>query len=172
MSEGFAGRWARLKAEDRRRKQGGAAPVPPPEPRAGLPAVTAPEQAHPAAPAPAVDETPEAPALPPVESLTRESDFTPFLKEGVPEDVKLAALRKLWRSDPAWAGPEVLDLHNLDYTLPAVPDIVRTAYQVGKGFVDAAAEQAEKAEKAAVPRATGEEAVPPEPGEDAPETLA
>jgi hypothetical protein len=170
MSEGFVGRWARLKAADRRLKQGGAVPAPPPEPAVALPAAPAPEQAAPEAPAPAVEEEPKAPALPPVESLTRESDFTPFLKEGVPEDVKLAALRKLWRSDPAWAGPEVLDLHNLDYTLPGVPEIVRTAYQAGKGFLDAAAEQAEKA---AVPPATGDEAVPPtKPAKDAPDASA
>jgi hypothetical protein len=133
MSESFLGRWSRLKA-DERRKAGAAALVPPPDEAA----VPAPDEA--AVPAPAVE--PEAPedivaALPPIESLTKDSDFTAFLKAGVPEELKNAALRRLWRSDPTLAGPELLDLHNLDYTFPAVPELVRTAYQVGKGFVDA-----------------------------------
>ncbi len=83
-------------------------------------------------------DAPPAIDLPPLDSLTKDSDFAPFLQHGVPEDLKLAALRKLWASDPVWAAPERLDLHNLDYTWPSVPDIVRTAYRVGRGFIETA----------------------------------
>jgi hypothetical protein len=38
--------------------------------------------------------------LPPIESLGADSDYTVFLKAGVPEALRVAALRKLWVSDP------------------------------------------------------------------------
>ncbi len=38
--------------------------------------------------------------LPPLESLGPDSDYTVFLKKGVPEALRLAALRKAWASDP------------------------------------------------------------------------
>jgi hypothetical protein len=39
--------------------------------------------------------------LPPIESLTSESDLTVFLRPGVPADLLKAALQQAWRSDPA-----------------------------------------------------------------------
>jgi hypothetical protein len=140
VSEGFVGRWTRLKAEDRRRKQGSAAPELPTEPTAPLPAA-----------APQADQAPDpTAALPPVESLTKDSNYAAFLKEGVPEGLKNAALRQLWRSDPVLAAPELLDLHNLDYTFPKVPEVVQTAYQVGKGYFDAVAEAEEKVRQSGI----------------------
>lgn len=47
--------------------------------------------------------------LPDVESLTYESDFTAFLREGVPDQLKQAALRKLWTSDPVLANLDGLN---------------------------------------------------------------
>src|SRR5947209_11021011 len=79
--EGFLGRWSRLKRE--------AAREVPPEPAADLP----PEE-------PLVDLE----ALPRLESLGAASDYTPFLAKGVPEELRCAALRKAWASDPAIAG--------------------------------------------------------------------
>jgi hypothetical protein len=38
--------------------------------------------------------------LPPLESLGPDSDFTVFLKKGVPEALRIAALRKAWALDP------------------------------------------------------------------------
>jgi hypothetical protein len=157
VSESFVQRWSRLKRVDRARqntltpqKTETAIPSPPAEEEAANMPRTAPvgaESDH-SPPAPrhaggeatvgAQDETP----LPPLESLTKDSDFAAFLRPGVPEELRQAALRKLWRSDPAWAGPEALDLHNLDYTLPGVPEIVRTAYQIGKGYLEALDEAA------------------------------
>jgi hypothetical protein len=39
-------------------------------------------------------------SLPPIESLTSESDLTVFLQTGVPMDLVRAALRHAWRMDP------------------------------------------------------------------------
>jgi Protein of unknown function (DUF3306) len=39
--------------------------------------------------------------LPPVEELTAESDFGAFLRQGVPERLRNAALRRMWALDPA-----------------------------------------------------------------------
>src|SRR3546814_4496941 len=52
---------------------------------------------------PAVDPVAVEPPgpLPSLEDLTAESDLTAFLREGVPESLKKAALRKMWSLDPA-----------------------------------------------------------------------
>lgn len=78
--------------------------------------------------------TPPVPDLPPVDELTAESDFRPFLQAGVPAELRAQALRKLWQSDPTLAAMDPLDLHNLDYSLPPVGEAVATAWQIGCGF--------------------------------------
>ena len=40
-------------------------------------------------------------SLPPIESISAETDMTAFLRTGVPEALKRAALRRAWSSDPA-----------------------------------------------------------------------
>ena len=42
--------------------------------------------------------------LPPIESLTSESDLSVFLQSGVPADMLRAALRRAWRLDPRIHG--------------------------------------------------------------------
>jgi len=82
--EGFLGRWSRRKL---------AEPAPP-----AAEAVPAPEdQAPEAEPAPVRPED-----LPDIDSLDEHSDYTVFLKEGVPEVLKRKALRRLWRSNPVF----------------------------------------------------------------------
>jgi len=54
--------------------------------------------------------------LPDVETLTAESDFTSFLKKGVPEELKKIALRKLWRSNPIFANLDGLNDYDEDFT--------------------------------------------------------
>lgn len=88
-------------------------------------------------------------ALPPLDSLGKDSDYSPFMREGVPQALRLAALRKLWASDPALAAPDPLDLHNLDYTHLAEPgQVVATSYRIGKGFADEVDKSIERVEKA------------------------
>lgn len=75
-----------------------------------------------------------------MESLTKDSDFSAFLQAGVPEELKKAALAKLWTTDPLFSQPEVFDLHMEDYSFPTVPEVVKTAWKVGKGIVEELAE--------------------------------
>ncbi len=92
-------RWSRRKHEAARAKAA-------PEPQPPVPA-----QPAPAAVAPPPVEAP----LPPVESLTLDSDFTRFLGPKVDETVKRAALRKLF-SDPRFNVMDGLDVYIDDYS--------------------------------------------------------
>ncbi|OYD81890.1 DUF3306 domain-containing protein [Azospirillum brasilense] len=146
--ESFLSRWSRLKRQPvAPAPEPAQEPVPPPaeEPPAQLPAEAAAEPA---------ETTPEAPPeaddplkdLPPVEELTLESDFTPFLRAEVPDDLHRQALRKLWTSDPVFANDDGLKDYADDYaSLFTGSSPVKTLYRVGKGFLDAAEEAAEKA---------------------------
>ncbi|MBX9634154.1 MAG: DUF3306 domain-containing protein [Magnetospirillum sp.] len=115
MTGNFLSRWSRLKTEAK-----DSAPQPTAEPVADNP-----PQAEP----PPLD-------LPPVETLTKDSDFSAFLQTGVPEAVKRAAMAKLWSSDPLFSQPEVFDLHMEDYSFPTIPEVVKTAWRVGQGIVE------------------------------------
>jgi hypothetical protein len=106
--ETFLSRWSRRKHAAARDTAAPAAAPASAEP--GVPAVAT----SPASPAAAVAETP----LPPVESLTFESDFAPFLRPGVAPDVRQSALRTLLR-DPHFNVMDGLDVYIDDYTKPA-----------------------------------------------------
>jgi len=68
--------------------------------------------------------------LPPVESLTPESDFTPFMQVGVDPALRSAALRKLF-ADPQFNVMDGLDVYIGDYSKPdpISPDVVKTLWQ-------------------------------------------
>jgi hypothetical protein len=101
----FVGRWSRLKQEAR-------APAPDDEPRtASLP--VAEDSAAPAEEAPTI----AAEDLPDIDSLDKDSDYTPFMQVGVPEQLKKLALRALWRSDPVLANLDGLNDYDDDYKL-------------------------------------------------------
>ena len=87
--EGFLSRWSRRK----RAVVEGRAPeeAPPPAPLEAKP------EALPTEPEDEFDLT----SLPPVESLTIESDFKAFLHRKVPLELRSAALRRAWSLDPA-----------------------------------------------------------------------
>jgi uncharacterized protein DUF3306 len=106
-----------------RRKLAAAAKAPA---ATSAPAVPAPATA-PGAPTP-----PAALELPPVESLTFDSDFTAFLQPGVDDKVKRAALKQLFR-DPRFNIMDGLDTYIDDYTKadPIPPDIVADLLQRG-----------------------------------------
>jgi hypothetical protein len=97
-------------------------------------ATAAPAQAaqeHPAAPmAPATPPVQEAQPLPPVESLTIDSDFTAFLRPDVDETLRRTALRKLF-SDPHFNVMDGLDVYIDDYSKPdpLAPAIARSLAQ-------------------------------------------
>lgn len=88
-----------------------------------------------AAPEEAVAPPPE--ALPSVETLTAESDYAVFMRPGVPETARNAALQKLWRSDPVFANLDGLVEYGEDYAAAFKSTAaVRTVYQVLKGMPD------------------------------------
>lgn len=132
-SEGFLRRWSRRKQEASLREDGPAPVVVPPPAREERG-----EGAAPAADVPIQPEAGQPPELPPVESLTRDSDYSVFMRPDVPDDLRRQALRKLWASDPLFAQIDTAEAYCGDYNaVPIFPEGVRTAYKVGKGFVDA-----------------------------------
>jgi hypothetical protein len=58
---------------------------------------------------------PEATPLPPVDSLTFDSDFSAFMQPKIDEETKRAALKKLF-SDPSFNVMDGLDIYVGDYT--------------------------------------------------------
>jgi hypothetical protein len=117
------------------------------------------------------DDTIDPKDLPDIDSLDAGSDYTVFLKKGVPPALKRKALNKLWQTDPAFRHICMLDDYNLDYTDAAmvVPNL-KTLFQVGRGMVlpeeeEAAAKAAAEAADRAVEVPQGAEALPgaPEP---------
>ncbi|KAA0580941.1 DUF3306 domain-containing protein [Azospirillum sp. B21] len=92
--------------------------------------------------------------LPPVEELTGESDFTPFLRAEVPEDLHRQALRKLWTSDPIYANDDGLKDYADDYASLFTGNVpVKTLYRVGEGFLNMLDEAADGAEAVPVSNA-------------------
>jgi len=96
MSGGdFLSRWSRRKLQGEPEAPAAELPAP-------LPAVVPGEPAPADAPQESDALTPEEiEALPKVEEITPETDITAFLRKGVPEFLKNAALRRVWSVDPA-----------------------------------------------------------------------
>lgn len=71
-----------------------------------------------------------------IDSLDEDSDYSPFLKDGVPADLKSAALQRLWRSNPVFANIDGLNDYDEDFTIPKTPmGAVKTAWKFGRGFL-------------------------------------
>src|SRR5437867_1720427 len=104
-------RWSRRKLEAARAAPS-AAPAPATPPVAVSEATPQPAAL---APAPLGTASPTPAELPPVTSLTFDSDFTAFLQPQVDEAVKRAALKQLFR-DPRFNVMDGLDTYIGDYT--------------------------------------------------------
>lgn len=129
--EGFLARWSRLKS----------APAAAPEAAAKPDAVAA---KAPAVPDDRNDKIDPA-ELPSIDSLSGESDFSAFLRDGVPDALRRQALRKLWVSDPVIAATDPFDVYNLDYfNAPSFPEGVKTLFRVGYGMLDEAGLEKER----------------------------
>ena len=85
--EAFLSRWSRLKQEQEKAAEQPEAPAPEPEP----------------------------PALPPVESLTSESDFRGFMHPKVGDALRRVALKKLF-SDPHFNVEDPFEAYSGDWT--------------------------------------------------------
>jgi hypothetical protein len=94
-----------------------------------MPAAAAPVAAAPVAEAP-VRPAAEPATLPPVESLTTDSDFAAFLRTDADEGLKRQALKRLFR-DPRFNVMDGLDVYVDDYSKsdPIPPDLVRQLIQ-------------------------------------------
>jgi hypothetical protein len=86
----FLGRWSRLKREDREK----------------VPEKKTEEAVEPVA----------APQLPPVDKLTPQSDFSPFMHPKVQDALRRVALKKLF-SDPHFNAPDLFEPFSGDWTV-------------------------------------------------------
>jgi hypothetical protein len=97
MSEGFLTRWSRRKREAEHAPSEAAAPASDPgAPSRGVQEVseTRPDDQPEAVPA-------DVESLPPIESITADTDVRAFLAPGIPAQLTRAALRRAWTADPA-----------------------------------------------------------------------
>ncbi len=156
--EPFLGRWSRLK-DERRRGEPDPGEAPQVEDTEPAPAGTQ--------PAPGDEET-EALDLPDIETLDKDSDYSVFMKEGVPEQLKKLALRKLWRSDPVFAVLDGLNDYDEDFRIPEaiLGEIAKGGDKTPEEPDDAVAgaKAKDEEEEDEVAAATGAEE-PGEPGE-------
>src|SRR5438067_4637358 len=87
--EEFLARWSRRKREA----------------SSGTPERTDPMEAHDPTPPRAVEDPSirvvDLSSLPPIESIDAVTDITAFLREGIPQELSRAALRRAWSADPA-----------------------------------------------------------------------
>ncbi len=99
MSDGFLSRWSRRKRGEAEAEGPTPAEAPPAAPAstaAPPPALAAEAAPPPTEPEPEFDLS----QLPPLDTLTAESDFSVFFRPGVPAAIRGAALRKAWVADP------------------------------------------------------------------------
>ena len=113
--EPFLKRWSQRKVAAARET---ATPPPPAAVPPVAPAVAA-------TPGPVANETAAEPALPALESLTFDSDFTAFMSPKVDAGVRQQALRKLF-TDPRFNVMDGLDVYIDDYTKfePVPPELI------------------------------------------------
>ena len=74
--------------------------------------------------------------LPPLETLTKESDFTPFLADNIPEFIRNRALKILWRSDPLFGFQDGLDDYAENFRVidKLIDAATESSYRPGKGY--------------------------------------
>ena len=141
MAEDFLRRWSRLKHEHER--------------VAEKPAETRPETGK-------KDLPPvEAKPLPPVEQLTPESDFTGFMQPKVEDNLRRAALKKLF-GDPHFNIPDPFEPYSRDWNIadPIPPEMLATLNQAKVLLFDKKEEEPKPEEK---DEAKAEEKKPDEP---------
>jgi len=131
----FLARWSRLKRKAQAEPREA-------EPRAGTAPPRIAEADTPAAPPAAPAAAKPVEELPPVETLGKDSDYTPFMRADVPDALRNEALRKLWQSDPVFANLDGLVDYAEDFGAAfAVGGVVATVYRVLQGMPDPADEK-------------------------------
>lgn len=75
--------------------------------------------------------------LPPIDTLDKDSDFTPFMDKGVPEELRRLALRRLWSANSTFDVVDPFNVYMDDFTVFEAIDIATdTTYKVGLGFCE------------------------------------
>lgn len=177
--ESFLSRWSRRKVEVLRAADPVATPATPapvnaPPGIAGTNSSTGADleakMPQDARPEPTSTSNDPAPPLPSVESLTRESDFAPFMRAEVSPDLRNQAMKKLF-TDPHYNVMDRLDIYIDDYGQPdpIPPEMLRMMNQSkALGLF----EEEERAEEAARKAALGEVEAEAEADEAPVDTLA
>jgi len=117
--EGFLSRWSRRKAQGRAGAEVEPAPPANPDPLPATASSAAPVAAPESPPTTSggAEPPPPLPTMDDVAALTRESDYARFVMPGVGDDVKSAAMKKLF-SDPHFNVMDGLDTYIDDYNKP------------------------------------------------------
>jgi hypothetical protein len=138
--EQFLARWARRKAEADKKPRSPERPGAPDQSAALEPGPA--DQPAPDTPAETGEEARAEPAEPmawekiDIAALTHESDFSPFMQEGVPDNVRKQALDRLWQSDPMANISDGLNEYDEDYSSWGIAkQVVKSAYKVGQGYL-------------------------------------
>ena len=97
-----------------------------------------------------VEKKDQPPALPPLDKLTPDSDFTAFMQPKVEDALRRAALKKLF-SDPRFNIPDPFEAYSGDWTggEPIPPEMLATLNQAKTLLFDKQHEEEKKEEKTA-----------------------
>ena len=114
-------------------------------------------------------ETP-APALPPVEKLTPESDFAPFMHPKVKDELRRVALKKLF-ADPHFRTPDPFEPFSIDLTVAEgmSSDMIASLNQARTVLFREEEEEKKKAAEAAQAAQEATAEAPREQGETKPD---
>jgi hypothetical protein len=75
--------------------------------------------------------------LPDPDAMQAGDDFAAFMTRAVPAHLRHRALRRLWTSNPVLACVDGLNDYDGDFTNKAAgTTLIKTAYQVGRGFLE------------------------------------
>ena len=116
-------------------------------------------------------ETPK-PALPPIDKLTPESDFSAFMHPKVEDALRRVALKKLFRGDPHFNLPDPFEPYSRDWNIadPIPDEMLKTLNQArtlllsDEEKLELAKQEAAAAGQAQAPESEAQPAKPDEPG--------
>ena len=104
-----------------------------------------------------------------LDALDKDSDLSVFLRDGVPDLLRKAALQKVWRSSPVFANLDELVDYGEDFgRKDLIMESFTSAWQAGRGYLKEIEDAADASPDAPDQRAAAEpKASPPSGGGDA-----